>query len=149
MLNTADGCLKRPMLVDANDRRNGNVFMVFDEDTEVFHSCSLTWRNQFFVFGGDQEKRQVSKLSGCRLSLVGTLAFDHVEAGCSNVGDEVIYLCFNANNADDYKKCRSATAPLGDYTEVALSTYEHRYTRIASSQSMLYLDCLTIISFQT
>ena len=141
VLNTYGGW-KLPLLVDANGRNDGNIFMVFDEGTEVYRSCALTWRNEFFVFGGNSQTRQISKLSGCRLSLVGTLAFDHYLATCSNVGGQAIYLCFNANNADDYKKCRSATNPLGNFTEVTLSTFEHRFTRIASSPSEFYVKVL-------
>ena len=74
---------KAPMLVDASGRHDSNIFMVFDEDTEVYDSSSITWRNQFFVFGGTFKRRQISKLSGFKLTLVGTLAFDHSYAGCS------------------------------------------------------------------
>ena len=119
--------------------------MVFGEGTQVYYSCSVTWRNQFFVFGGYNHKRQISKLSGCKLTSVGTLAFDHYYAACSIAGDDVIYLCFNTNNADDYKKCRSAAEPLGNFTEIPLSTYEHRYTRIASSSSKFHVDFLQIV----
>ena len=140
VLNTYNGW-RLPILVDVNGRNDGNIFMVFDEDTEVRNSCSLTWRGEFFVFGGNQ-KRQISKLTGCRLSLIGTLAFDHYIGTCSNVGGQAIYLCFNANNADDYKKCRSATDPLGNFIEVPLSTFEHRDTRIASSKSLFCVKVL-------
>ena len=114
--------------------------MMFDENTEVFWSCSVTWRNHFYVFGGYSETRQISKVTGCKLTSIGTLAFDHHYAGCSIVGEDIIYLCFNGNNADDYKKCRSAAEPLGNFTEVPLSNYQHKDIRIASSFSKLTVD---------
>ena len=146
VLNTYGGW-KLPFLVDANGRNDANIFMVFDEGTEVYHSCSLTWRNEFFVFGGDQQNRQISKLSGCRLSLVGTLAFDHYRAACSNVDDEAIYLCFNENAADN-KKCRSAVDPLGNFADIHFSTFEHRQIRIASSQSEFFCQSFDIKIFR-
>ena len=131
---------KAPMLVDASGRHDSNIFMVFDEDTEVYDSSSITWRNQFFVFGGTFKRRQISKLSGFKLTLVGTLAFDHSYAGCSTVDDDRIYLCFNVHNGGDKRKCRSAAEPLGEFTEIPLSTYPHFLTRIACSSSKFCID---------
>ena len=98
-------------------------------------SCSLSWRNQFFVFGGFSQKRQISQLVGCELSRVGTLDFDHYYGGCTNVADDRMYLCFNIGDSNDYKKCRVASDPMGSFTEVSKSAFEHRYTRVASSNS--------------
>ena len=115
--------------------------MVFDENVQVSESCSVTWRNQFYVFGGSENKRQISQLTGCKLSLIGTLAFDHNYADCSIAGEDIIYLCFDYN---DSKKCRSAADPLGNFSEIPLSTFEHRETRIASSNSKFCVDVLIL-----
>lgn len=134
VLNTYQGW-KAPVLVDAEGRQDGNIVMLFGKDTEVYLSCSLSWRNQFFVFGGYNQKRQISQLVGCELSRVGTLDFDHYRGGCTNVADDQLYLCFNAVDSNDYKKCRVASNPMGNFTEVSKSAFEHAYTRIASSNS--------------
>ena len=30
----------------------------FGDETEVYHSCSLQWKNQYYVFGGNDERTQ-------------------------------------------------------------------------------------------
>ena len=80
--------------------------MRFDQDTEAYCSCSISWQNQFFVFGGSSQRRQISKLIGCELTRVGTLDFDHYRGGCANVADNQLYLCFNIGTSTDSKNCR-------------------------------------------
>ena len=121
--------------------------MLYGEDTEVFYSCSISWRNQFFVFGGFSPslKRQISKLVGCKLSRVGTLDFDHSYGGCASLADNQVFLCFDYIRSEDYRKCRVASDPLGDFTVVSRSSFDHRYTRVASSDSKFY--CKTLNQF--
>ena len=104
----------------------------FGEGTQALFSCSITWRNQFFVFGGKADRKQISILNGCQLERIGSLAFDQYYGGCANVGDEAIYLCFNQEAADN-KKCRFGVDPLGEFREVEKSLYPHRETRIRAS----------------
>ena len=108
--------------------------MYFGENTEVYRSCSLLWNNEFYVIGGDIQTRQISKLAGCELLSIGKLNFNHTEGGCSVAGND-IYLCFNAENVEDYRKCRRAINPLGSFSEIHRTAYDHRYSRIASSDS--------------
>ena len=103
------------------------------QDTEVFYSCSLTWRGQFFIFGGDKEKSQISTINGCRLERVGSLAFDQTYGGCANVNDQSIYLCFNSAPAD-YKQCRVANDPFETFHEIDETVYNHRETLIGASR---------------
>ena len=51
------------------------------EKTEVYYSCSLTWRGRFFVFGGNTQKTQMSIINGCRLERVDSLDFDQTYGG--------------------------------------------------------------------
>ena len=44
-----------------------------DSDTEAFYSCFINWKNQLFIFGGQTNKRQISRLTGHRLKRVGHL----------------------------------------------------------------------------
>ena len=106
-----------------------------NNDTEVFHSCSITWYNELYVYGGDSKKTQISKVTDCRLEQVGELEFEHKQGDCVNVADEQIYLCFDQNNG--WKKCRVRTAPLGQFNEITSSHYDHRATRIATDDSEL------------
>ena len=35
-----------------------------------FQSCSLTWKNLHYVFGGDKQPRQISRVTACGLTRV-------------------------------------------------------------------------------
>ena len=106
----------------------------YGSNTEAYHSCSLTWRGDFFIFGGIDEKTQISKLSGCKLERISSLAFHHKQGACSNVNDEWIYLCFNTDDSADYKKCRRSNSPSGTYQSISDSNEDHRRAKIGSNQ---------------
>ena len=113
------------------------------QNTEVYYSCSLTWHGQFFVFGGNEEKSQISIINGCRLERVGSLDFDQSYGGCANVNDQSVYLCFNRATADN-KKCRVANDPFGEFQEIEETVYNHKETLIGASRGkiwVVYHDC--------
>ena len=111
----------------------------FGENTFVYQSCSLTYKNEFFVFGGSDSSRnpnQISKLSGCRLERIGTLGFNHEFGTCTSVADTRIYLCFNIGPFD-VDKCRYAENPLDTFSEAPPSSFPHKEISIAASDSKL------------
>ena len=120
-----------PIITNADGRQDIDFDFVFGEGTEVKYSCSMTWKNELYIVGGQSKERQISKLVGCELTLIGQLRFDHYNGGCANVADEKLYLCFDFESAD---KCRVATSPMGVFEEINESSYDHRYTRIAASE---------------
>ena len=123
-----------PILTDAAGREDKDFNFEIDNKAEVKYSCSLTWQNELYVFGGSawQTNRQISKVTSCRLASIGQLAFEHVLGDCVSVAGNAIVLCFN--NADgDYKKCRMASSPTGEFSEMEQSRYEHIFTRIATN----------------
>ena len=101
----------------------------FDKDTEVYYSCSLKWRNQHYVFGGEKEQKQVSMVNGNRLELKGELGFDFDYGGCTVLNQQTIVLCFSDGEED---VCRQSKNPLGSFTELPNSNFEHTWIRIAS-----------------
>ena len=121
-----------PLIINAF----GEVDRVFNfsigNDVEVYHSCSLTWHNELYVYGGNSEKTQISKVTACRLERVGELTFTHNFGDCVNVADEQIYLCFNHRNRD-LKKCRVGSSPMGQFGEILPSHFDHANTRIATN----------------
>ena len=102
-----------------------------DDNTEAYFSCSINWQNELFIFGGVNEKRQISKLSGHQLKRVGDLDFDLTFGACNVKGNE-LFLCFHEH---DTRRCRRSTGPLDQFSEVALSTHSHRYIQISCSDS--------------
>ena len=105
--------------------------------SQVYWSCSLTWRNELFVFGGIPNRRQISKLVKYSLKVIGSLSFDHKYGSCTNLANKKLFLCFNSdfNSQSDYKKCRWTDEPLGVFEDAALTTYNHnRGSRVSSSE---------------
>ena len=136
ILNTYDTRLNVPVITNSSGREDRNFYFLLGENTQVYGSCSITWRNEHFVFGGSSEKKQISQIIGCELKRVGSLAFDHHYGACTTVSGSLIYLCFNSASGD-YNKCRMAISPLGQFEETNPSTNDHRYTRVAASECKL------------
>ena len=106
-----------------------------DNTTDVYGSCSINWNNQLFIFGGSNDTRQISRLSGHKLERVGSLDSDHRFGTCSVMANKLIYLCFNL--AEDSKRCRRSTGPLEKFSTVTLSNYSHSYIQTSSLDSKL------------
>ena len=117
---------------------NHEVVACFEKDssTIAFHSCSLSWKNQLHIFGGNPEKRQISRLRGYKLERIGDLSFDHYHGACSSVANE-IYLCFDLN---DGKVCHKSTGPLETFSEITPSKFNHKF--ISNSNSNSTSQCL-------
>ena len=124
-----------PVLTNSSGKDDRDVNFVIDDDVEVETSCSLTWRGEHFVFGGYNKRNQIAKIIGCELKSVGELPFSHQYGGCAKMADNRLYLCFNSNDSNDYKKCRVANSPLSQFEETTHSYETHKRTRIAASES--------------
>ena len=75
ILNTFNGNV--PVITDASGQFHSLSRFTFDENTSVWRSCSITFRNHFYIYGGDgDQERQISRVDGCRLR-IGELPFDH------------------------------------------------------------------------
>ena len=125
-----------PVLTDSNGKKEELNKFMFDSNTEVLRSCSLTWRGEHYVFGGEKFRRQISKIEKCELKRFGELTFNFRQGACSNVADQFIYLCFNITGM---KKCRKLTRPDGESTEIGLANHFHAMTQIASSSSKIQI----------
>ena len=121
-----------PVLTNAAGREDKDFNFEIDAKAEVYHSCSLTWKNELYVFSGYNKKTQISKVQSCRLAPIGRLAFEHYMGDCVNVAGNAVVLCFNYGSGDD-KKCRVASSPTGAFSEMTLSQNDHRLTRIATN----------------
>ena len=111
----------------------------FDDDTEVYSSCSVQWRNRMIVFGGYDKMRQISEVKSCRLTRIGTLAFELNGGACANMDDLKIFLCFDYKN-DEGNVCRVATNPLGTFSRIGDSHLHHYSTRTTASQGKCQLQ---------
>ena len=137
MLNSYPSSWKPEILLDSNGRQDALGCFTHDQNAEAGCSCSVTWKNQLFIFGGDKNKRQISKLVGYNLKVIGSLPFDHEWATCTNMADKKLFLCFNSVSSDA-KKCRWTNEPLGDFEQATLANYYHHRTRISSSEGKFF-----------
>jgi len=53
-------------ITNAAGRQDTNFDFVSGEETAVYWSCSMTWKNDVYVFGGYRKERQISKLQKSR-----------------------------------------------------------------------------------
>ena len=125
------------MLIDSSGRQDQISCFSYDEKTEIYGSCSLTWQNNFYVFGGETNIRQISKVIDKKLTKIGSLDFDHRYGACSVMGMDELYLCFNYANRNESSLCRTSENPLGEFYEIVESNYEHRLIKTAASDCKL------------
>ena len=128
-----------PVIINSAGRNDQDFYFEFEESTEISHSCSIFWHNQHYVFGGNHETNQVSKIVNCKLTNVGQLSFSFNIGGCAKTNQEQIYLCFPENSQ---KACWTADTPTGKFDEASESFFEHKWTRIAASESKKYFRIL-------
>ena len=106
-----------------------------DSDAQASRACSITWRDEMYVFGAyfAGESKQISRLDGYTLSVVGNLAFNHFNGACSVMNEKFIFLCFSM--WDQSSECRRATDPLGNFIKVAKPEMSHLEARTSASNS--------------
>ena len=68
-------------------------------------------------------------VNGNRLERKGSLDFDFNQSGCTVLNQVTIVLCFYYSERD---LCRQSNNPLGSFTKMPTSNYDHPRTRIAS-----------------
>ena len=105
------------------------------DGAQAWKSCSFTFKNHHYVIGGND---QISKIIGCTLTKVGTLAFNFHSGGCANVADRLVYLCFDWSNTNEHRRCRVSNSPEGNFTLITDSTFDHREVNIASSNCKIH-----------
>ena len=128
-------CQKMFSLIDTT----GELSTTFDlNGHKIAGSCGVTFRNEYFIFGGSpkaevQNSRRILQLQDCGLIQINSdLSFDHRSGPCGST-NEVIILCFNNDDPDDFKRCRQSSSPSGQWNELTFSTYSHHATAIAPS----------------
>ena len=135
VLSTYGGVWRPPVITDAKARVENNFYFRFGETTSVYYGCSLTFRDELYIFGGysGNDARQISKLVGCHIQPIGTLEFDYEHGACTNFNDEKVYLCFSESFGES-DRCRFASNPDSQFIEAAKTVYVHTYASIASSK---------------
>ena len=115
---------------------------------KVSKSCGVIFNGQFFIYGGAWKyDRQIAKVNDCSLEIVGSLEFYFSRGGCTNANNQIL-LCFPKYSkrsgegvlfGPHPKTCYSSMNPMGPFTTIDKSIYEHEEIRIASSECNFYL----------
>ena len=119
-----------PVILDQSGETRLLADFNFDSETESYYSCSVNFQNELYLFGGIFIKDQISKLTNCSLSRIGSLDFSFNGGGCANFGDEQIVLCFDYY---ERKQCWTADNALGTFKRMTEANFDHKLTRIAAS----------------
>ena len=104
-------------------------------ETQIYGSCTVSWKNQNFMFGGANKMTQISKLEDCKVKYIGKLPFYHRFGTCATLNNELIYLCFSAHQTHAIKVCKVSKLPTGSYNDIATSSFDHAFTKIVNSKS--------------
>ena len=123
-----------PIITDASGLDNRDFYFKYGENTEAYESCGLTFKNQFFMYGGSKQKTQISQIVNCELKRIGQLPFDFRLGACTNVANQKFYLCFDYY---DSRQCYKASSPIGTFQAISKSINDHREIRIASSEGKI------------
>jgi len=51
-----------PMVIQFNGQVDADINFEFESDTEAGLSCATIWNDEMYVFGGDKQYRQMSKI---------------------------------------------------------------------------------------
>ena len=126
----------RSLLTDRYGREDFDINFEYGEDTEVYMTCMLFYNNEAWFFGGNHLSTQISKISGCKLERVGSLAFYFTDGVCTMFRNE-LFLCFDqSSDGEQMNLCRNADSPLGTFTKITHSHYNHDYQNdISASES--------------
>ena len=134
----------KPMITDLDGRVNEKFSFSIESGVEVQFSCSITFRGEFFIYGGKDKKKQIAKVEGCTLKDTGTkLSFKMEAGGCAVTFNDQIYLCFGEAEKisrireEERQTCHKSGSPMEGFSKISDSFHPHGFTRIAASESKL------------
>ena len=133
ILNTHES-INKPIMTDLSGKEIKCTAFTIDNNVEVRHSCAVTFKGRFIVYGGYTLKRQIAEVTNKSLKNVGNLPFDFVLGGCTSTTNEIL-LCFHHDG--DLKTCYQTTNPTGQFNEITKSSHVHRRIKFASSECKL------------
>ena len=127
------------MLINLLGQQEDLTCLKPDDKNHALLSCSVTWQNQFYIFGGKMgEIRQISLLTGYNMERIGSLSFDFRGGTCSAMNNKLLFLCFDSA---DYQRCRRSNGPSENFSEVAKSIDNHRSIQTSCSKSKSLSIC--------
>ena len=133
MLNTYKSD-NQPLIINPSGDFLDDIDFSYGTFTEAYHSCSVTFQNRMLIFGGHDNKRQISEIIECGIYRVGDLKFDFNYGACT-VANKHITLCFDSTHA---KQCYQSNGDLDHFNTIEKSNDHHMRTRIAASGDAIF-----------
>jgi hypothetical protein len=96
-----------PFNIDFDGNTQQPLDFEYGDGTAIEKGCGATLKNIFWYFGGSvSNKRQVSKIVGCKLEHQTDLTFDFTHGACNTFTqpEPKVLLCFGTSNEKD---CRT------------------------------------------
>ena len=126
-----------PVLTDLYGKIYDNFSFEIENDAHAYFSCGVQFKGNFYIYGAENDRRQIAMVSDCALKKIATLPFNHYYGACAANADR-LFLCFDYH--EDGKTCRMSNQPTGPFQETPKSTQTHIQTRVASNGSKLNLS---------
>ena len=70
ILNTRQSS-NEPIITDSSGLDDRFFYFDYGKNTEAYASCGLTFKNQFYMFGGNSKRTQISQIINCELKRIG------------------------------------------------------------------------------
>ena len=113
------------------------IGFAFEDNVEVYQSCSLVFKGTMYVFGGAKEQRQIAQVTtqDCGINKLGNLPFDFVQGACAVIEQKEIMLCFDMKEDDQGRVCRIDTNPTGSLDKISQESNHYHYrAKIAANK---------------
>ena len=120
------------------------IGFAFEDNVEVYQSCSLVFKGTMYVFGGAKESRQIAQVTtqDCGINKLGNLPFDFVQGACTVIEQKEIMLCFDMKEDDQGRVCRIDTNPTGSLDKISQeSNHCHYRAKIAANKGKQFNPC--------
>lgn len=107
VLAFSNGSISRQMILDFQGNVENDFDISYDSDTEIQGSCGASLNGQFWIIGGWNEPRQISRFAGCKLKRIDSLDFYYRYGACNTYqfSSEKILFCFGGAITD--KTCHT------------------------------------------
>ena len=116
------------------------IGFAFEDNVEVYQSCSVVFKGAMYVFGGAKENRQIAQVTtkDCGLKRLGSLSFDFVQGACTVIEGDEIMLCFDIKANDQGRVCRIDKNPTGSLDKISQESNHYHYkAKIAANKGTI------------
>lgn len=99
-----------PVVTSLWNQVETDIRFEYGDDTSVYYSCLIMHNAKAYIYGGrDGFANQISTVTDCSLTRVGSLSFAFENGACTSAQNK-LFLCFEENSSAE-KNCKMAMDP--------------------------------------